>query len=40
MILSSDYEAAFWWFGIGQGALVIVVALLLRAPEAGEAMNI
>ena len=40
MIVSSGYEAAFWWFGIGQGALVIVVALLLRAPEAGEAMNI
>src|SRR2546430_7403016 len=29
MILSSGYEAAFWWFGIGQGLVVIVVALLL-----------
>jgi MFS transporter, OFA family, oxalate/formate antiporter len=36
MILSSGYEATFWWFGIGQGVVVIVVALLLRAPEAGE----
>src|SRR6266550_5406754 len=36
MIVSSGYESAFWWFGIGQGAVVIVVALLLRAPEAGE----
>src|SRR6266536_2812411 len=36
MIASSGYEAAFWWFGIGQGLVVIVVALLLRAPEAGE----
>src|SRR5262245_3769149 len=36
MILSSGYEAAFWWFGIGQGVVVIVIALLLRAPEAGE----
>jgi OFA family oxalate/formate antiporter-like MFS transporter len=36
MITSSGYEAAFWWFGIGQGIVVIVIALLLRAPEAGE----
>jgi MFS transporter, OFA family, oxalate/formate antiporter len=36
MIVSSGYEAAFWWFGIGQGVVVIVIALLLRAPEADE----
>jgi MFS transporter, OFA family, oxalate/formate antiporter len=36
MIVSSGYETAFWWFGIGQGVVVIVIALLLRAPEAGE----
>src|SRR5881296_2697399 len=36
MIQSSGYEAAFWWFGIGQGIVVMLVALLLRAPEAGE----
>jgi OFA family oxalate/formate antiporter-like MFS transporter len=36
MIQSSGYEAAFWWFGIGQGVVVILVALLLRAPEPGE----
>ena len=36
MIASSGYEAAFWWFGIGQGIVVIVVALLLRAPAANE----
>src|SRR5438445_2373121 len=36
MIVSSGFEAAFWWFGIGQGVVVIVIALLLRAPEAGE----
>src|SRR6266581_467902 len=36
MIASSGYEAAFWWFGIGQGIVVILVALLLRAPQAGE----
>jgi OFA family oxalate/formate antiporter-like MFS transporter len=38
MIVSSGYEAAFWWFGIGQGVVVIVIALLLRAPEAGEVL--
>ncbi len=36
MIQSSGYEAAFFWFGLGQGIVVMVVALLLRAPQAGE----
>ncbi|HEY5617408.1 MAG TPA: oxalate/formate MFS antiporter [Vicinamibacterales bacterium] len=36
MIQSSGYETAFLWFGLGQGAVVMLVALLLRAPEAGE----
>jgi MFS transporter, OFA family, oxalate/formate antiporter len=36
MIASSGYEAAFFWFGIGQGIIVVFIALLLRAPEAGE----
>src|SRR5437016_6644886 len=36
MIQSSGYQSAFLWFGIGQGAIVVLVALLLRAPEAGE----
>ena len=36
MIQSSGYEAAFLWFGLGQGIVVIFVALLLRAPRAGE----
>jgi OFA family oxalate/formate antiporter-like MFS transporter len=36
MIHSSGYEAAFFWFGIGQGVIVVIVALLLRAPEPGE----
>jgi OFA family oxalate/formate antiporter-like MFS transporter len=30
------YEAAFLWFGIVQGAVVFVLAWLIRAPEAGE----
>src|SRR6266481_5740836 len=36
MIQSSGYESAFLWFGLGQGVIVMLVALLLRAPEAGE----
>ena len=36
MIQSSGYEAAFFWFGIGQGIVVVLVGLLLRAPSAGE----
>src|ERR1700682_6030499 len=36
MIQSSGYEAAFLWFGLGQGIVVMLVALLLRAPQAGE----
>ena len=36
MIASSGYEAAFLWFGIGQGVVVMLVALLLRAPGPGE----
>jgi OFA family oxalate/formate antiporter-like MFS transporter len=37
MILSSGYEAAFLWFGLGQGVIVVLVGLLLRAPQSGEA---
>ena len=36
MIQSSGYEAAFLWFGLGQGVVVMVVALLLRAPRQAE----
>src|SRR6478752_4208134 len=36
MIKSSGYQAAFLWFGLGQGIVVALVALLLRAPQAGE----
>src|ERR1700736_2369739 len=38
MIQSSGYQAAFLWFGLGQGIVVVLVALLLRAPQAGEVM--
>jgi MFS transporter, OFA family, oxalate/formate antiporter len=36
MIQSSGYEAAFLWFGIGQGIIVIIFSLFLRAPQSGE----
>ena len=35
MIQSSGYEAAFLWFGLGQGIVVVLVALLLKAPAEG-----
>src|SRR5580704_14039089 len=36
MIQSSGYQSAFLWFGLGQGIVVVIVGLLLRAPQAGE----
>jgi OFA family oxalate/formate antiporter-like MFS transporter len=36
LIKTSGYESAFLWFGLGQGIVVMIVALLLRAPAAGE----
>ena len=36
MIQSSGYESAFLWFGLGQGIVVVIVALFLRAPLPGE----
>src|SRR5438552_13784738 len=36
LIQSSGYESAFLWFGLGQGIIVVLVALFLRAPQAGE----
>ena len=36
MIQSSGYQSAFLWFGLGQGIVVVLVALFLSAPEPGE----
>jgi OFA family oxalate/formate antiporter-like MFS transporter len=36
LIKSNGYEVAFLWFGLGQGLVVMLVALLLRAPAAHE----
>jgi MFS transporter, OFA family, oxalate/formate antiporter len=37
MIQLLGYEATFLWFGLGQGVVVVLLSLLLRAPHAGEA---
>ncbi len=36
MIASSGYESTFFWFGLGQGAIVFLLAWLLKAPLPGE----
>jgi OFA family oxalate/formate antiporter-like MFS transporter len=36
MIKLSGYEAAYLWFGLGQGIVVMVSALLLHAPRQAE----
>lgn len=36
LIKSNGYESAFFWFGIGQGLIVMAFALLLRAPRTGD----
>jgi OFA family oxalate/formate antiporter-like MFS transporter len=36
MIHSSGYQSTFLWFGLGQGIVVLIVGLFLRAPASGE----
>ena len=36
VIKVSGYEYAFFWFGIGQGAIVVALSLLLFAPRPGQ----
>jgi OFA family oxalate/formate antiporter-like MFS transporter len=36
MIKADGYEAAFLWFGLAQGAVVILFSLFLRAPQGGD----
>jgi OFA family oxalate/formate antiporter-like MFS transporter len=36
MIKSSGYETAFFWFGLVQGIVVVIVGLFLRAPQPSE----
>lgn len=37
-ITNHGYQAAFFWFGLGQGGVVLLCALLLRAPAVGAAV--
>lgn len=34
LIATRGYQTAFFWFGLGQGGLVVIMALLQRAPRA------
>jgi OFA family oxalate/formate antiporter-like MFS transporter len=36
MILGYGYEAAFLWFGIGQGLIILLLSRFLRAPRAAD----
>jgi MFS transporter, OFA family, oxalate/formate antiporter len=36
LIKTNGYDVAFLWFGLGQGMIVMLVALMLRAPAVGE----
>ena len=36
VILGYGYEAAFLWFGLGQGLIISVLSQALRAPQPGE----
>jgi OFA family oxalate/formate antiporter-like MFS transporter len=36
MIASMGYAATFFWFAIGQGTIIFVLAWFLRSPQAGE----
>ncbi|MEJ1161855.1 oxalate/formate MFS antiporter [Prosthecomicrobium sp. N25] len=36
MIADQGYQAAFYWFGIGQGAIVVVMSLFLLSPKHGQ----
>src|SRR6185437_14441384 len=35
-IQTHGYQAAFLWFGLGQGIIVLLLAGFLRAPQAGQ----
>ncbi len=36
MIKGSGFEATFFWFGLGQGVIVFLLAWFLRVPRAGQ----
>jgi len=36
LIQAGGYEAAYLWFGLGQGIVIMIAALMLSAPQPGE----
>lgn len=36
MIANSGFQATFYWFGIGQGIIICILAMFLYAPKAGQ----
>src|SRR5215468_7410493 len=36
IIQSSGYQAAFLWFGLGQGIIIVLLAFFLFSPKAGQ----
>jgi OFA family oxalate/formate antiporter-like MFS transporter len=36
MIKANGYEAAFLWFGLGQGLMILILSQFLKAPQPGE----
>ncbi|HWI28053.1 MAG TPA: oxalate/formate MFS antiporter [Stellaceae bacterium] len=36
VIAGAGYQSAFFWFGLVQGSVCVVMSFLLKAPEAGE----
>ena len=36
MIANAGYDRAFFWFGLGQGALLLLIAPVMRSPLPGE----
>jgi MFS transporter, OFA family, oxalate/formate antiporter len=37
VIVASGYQSTFFWFGLIQGGVILIVAQLIRAPNPGEA---
>jgi OFA family oxalate/formate antiporter-like MFS transporter len=36
MIASSGFQATFWWFGLGQGIIIVILSFFLFAPKKGQ----
>ena len=40
VINTYSYQTAFFWFGIGQGAIVMLIALMLTSPQKGQVPDV